>query len=189
MPDRPVVLVGNHLDSADTYREGLARGLPHGDPCPRANRMRFWDVLYDDLLDAAGIPRERLFVTNVHPALWSQGGASGNVPRRGPIHRAWYDRARRLLGDQLVAARPGVVVALGGQASREVGRVLGVELRHADGPVVADLPDDAGTAVVVALAHPSARPVTMVRRSWGGQVGRAADAALLQAAWHRAETT
>lgn len=189
LPDRPVVLVGNHLDNAATYRDRLARGLPHGDPCPHAKRMRFWNVLYHELLDPAGVPRERMFATNVHPALWSPGGASGNVPRRGPTHHAWYDRARRLLGDQLKGARPVAVVALGAQARREVGHVLGVAIRHADGPIQVDLPARAGTTVVGALAHPSARPVTMARRTWDQRVGRAADAALLAAAWHLGDVT
>lgn len=189
IPGRPVVLVGNHLDSAGKYRERLARGLPHGDPCLGAKRMRFWDVVYGELLDPAGVPRERMFATNVHPALWSPGGASGNVPRSGSTHRAWYARVRRLLADQFAATRPTLIAALGGEATREVGRVIGVDLRAADGPVEMDGPDNAPTTIAISLAHPSARPVTMAKRRWGAVSGRDADAALLRVAWERANTS
>lgn len=147
----------------------------------------FWDVLYRDLLDTAGVPRKRLFATNVHPALWSPGGASGNVPRSGRTYRAWYERVGQLLADQFAGARPAVIAALGAEATREVGRIVDVDLRAADGPVAVDLPGDTRATVAVSLAHPSARPVTMARRTWGELVGREADAALLGEAWNRSK--
>ncbi len=71
------MLVGNHLDAEDVYLERLGAGLANGDPRPDAPRMRFWTMLYR-LLDEAGIPRNRIFVTNVHPAL-----IRGAVPTGG----------------------------------------------------------------------------------------------------------
>lgn len=176
------MLVANHLDGVTKYHERVRTGRAHGDPCPDGSPTPYWRVLYGGLLDPAGVPRQDLFATNVHPALWAGGGSQGTVRRRGPVNVAWWALVTRLLAAQMRAMRPRVVAVLGNAPRRTCGELLNADL---DAVGVADvtLPGGAPTRVV-ALLHPSARPVDVSARTYAGHTGRAADAALLAEAWH-----
>lgn len=146
-PHSGVMLVGHHLDAETSYLRALREGRAHGDPCPDAKRMRFWSRLYA-LLDTAEIPREAIFVTNVHPAL-----VSGDDPRRnirvGPGD-AWASTIRELFVGQLEVMEPSLVVALGRAPQRFIEDILRVDLSNPPSAV------RKGRWTAAAVRHPSA---------------------------------
>lgn len=144
-----LMLVGNHLDSEDAYVERLAAGAANGDPCPGAERMRFWTMLYA-LLDAAGIPREEIFVTNVHPALIRGRTATGTIRAPEP----WLSECERLLRRQIEVMRPRVIAGMGQPAQHFLERLTGA--RWAKVPDVVDVVIDGREVAVAAIRHPSA---------------------------------
>lgn len=144
-----LMLVGNHLDAEEPYLRKVARGHANGDPCEGAPRMRFWTMLYA-LLDEATLPRESIFVTNVHPALLRGDDARGTVR----ASRQWLDICAGLLGHQIEVMRPRVVAAMGAPAQRFMGRMLGV--RWPAVPSAVDVEFLGQRATAVAMRHPSA---------------------------------
>lgn len=183
-PDLPVgglMLVANHLDGVAKYHDRLRTGRAHGDPCPDGSPTPYWRVLYEELLDPAGVPREKLFATNIHPALWTGGGTQGDVRRRGPVNIAWWKLARQLLEAQMRVMQPRVVAVLGSAPRRTCAQLLRADLAGG-GVAAATLPGDIPTRTV-ALLHPSARPFHVAARAYAGYTGRAADAARLAEAW------
>jgi hypothetical protein len=144
-----LMLVGNHLDAEDSYLERRARGEANGDPCSDAPRMRFWTMLYA-LLDTAGIPRSKIFVTNAHPALIRGNEATGTV-RWTP---AWFKACAELFERELELMRPRAIAAMGSPAQQLVARVLGVGWTAV--PERIDVDIDGRSAAVLAIRHPSA---------------------------------
>lgn len=177
-----LAVVANHLDGVDGYLARVRDGPAHGDPCAGAKRMPYWRVLYDDLLEPAGIGPEWLFATNLHPALWALGRNEGAVRRGGPVHEAWRRHVEAMLTAELEVMKPRAIVAFGADARRAVSDITGVDLGAPPGPVTAMLPSGHRVAAA-ALLHPSARKHDVDRRTWGGLTGRAADAVLLAATW------
>ena len=177
-PHGGVMFVGNHLDSEESYTRRVEAGTPHGDPCPGAKRMPFWNRLYD-LLDAAEVPREQLFATNAHPALLRGKSATGRIAARYP---AWGEATGRILQAQIQVMRPRVIACLAAPASDFVQRMLGRPRTREPSwePVsIRDL-----TTRLVSLAHPSAYEWQFDRdRRYAGVSGRAADALLLRDTW------
>lgn len=143
-----LMLVGHHLDDEDVYERRRRDGAAHGDPCPGAAKMRFWSMLYA-LLDEAGVPRDRLFVTNVYPAL-TRDGPTGRV-RSNP---RWDNACRRLLTEQITTMRPSAVAALGRPAQEVVGALLGVAWDAVPGADTTSI--DGASVPVLAIRHPSA---------------------------------
>lgn len=145
-----LMLVGNHLDAEDVYVEKLRRGEANGDPCPGAPRMRFWSMLYA-LLDLAGIDRDRIFVTNVHPALIRGRTPTGAVRRAS---QAWLDTCASLLARQIEVMRPTAVAAMGRPAQGFMAQMYGIEW--------AGVPDEVTVESrrqglpLLAIKHPSA---------------------------------
>lgn len=155
-----LMLVGNHLDAEDAYVEKRAAGAANGDPCPGATRMRFWSILYR-LLDEAGIPRDRIFVTNVHPALISGRTATGTIAP----DRAWLETCEDLLRRQIDVMRPSVIAAMGVPARQFVERLAGVPLGNAPAIVQTDV--QGRDTHVAAMRHPSAAQRVEMRRRTG----------------------
>lgn len=148
-PYEGLMLVGHHLDAEDVYVERLAAGAANGDPCPGAPRMRFWNMLYR-LLDEAEVPRNRIFVTNVHPALIRGDVPTGAIKANG----AWVGACGDVLRRQMEVMRPAAVAAMGAAAQSFVSRLLDVQWREVPAAANASI---AGSEVsIVAMRHPSA---------------------------------
>lgn len=144
-----LMLIGNHLQGEEPFVELWQRGEATGDPCPGATRMRFWTMLYA-LLDLARIPRSRIFVTNVHPALLRGRGSTG-VVKSAP---EWEAACAELLERQIEVMRPATIAVMGTPARQFVGSMLGVAWPTVPGVVVTEV---AGRDTpVVAIRHPSA---------------------------------
>lgn len=181
-PHGGVMFVGNTLDGEQNYLERYSRGQPHGDPASDTQRMAFWKVLYDKLLDPAGVPLDQFFVTNVHPALLRGESAQGSVSRK-PANRSWWEHCQDLLMAQLQEMRPAVLVTLGGSARTALNRLLDTKL-PAGGPEIISTELAGVSFQAVPLAHPSAW-AGLKTRQFGDATGRAADAAALAEAWRR----
>lgn len=143
-----LMLVGNHLDAEDVYVEKLVAGAANGDPCPGAPRMRFWTMLYA-LLDEAGINRDTIFVTNVHPALLRGRNPTGRVA----ASPAWLNACADLLRRQIEVMRPRAVAAMGAPAQQFISRMFGVEWGRVPDAITHP---STGTLPLVAMRHPSA---------------------------------
>ena len=148
-PYEGLMLVGNHLDAEDVYVERLQRGEANGDPCPDTPTMRFWSMLYG-LLDRADIRRDRIFVTNVHPALIRGDRPTGQIK----ASRRWLNACEELLRRQIEVMRPSAVVAMGAPAQHFVGDTFGVRWQRVPDEVVSDV--QGRQMPLVAVRHPSA---------------------------------
>lgn len=146
------MVVGNNLDAEDAFTERIKNGKAHGDPCPGADRMKFWEGLYR-LLDRAQIDRKELFATNVHPALIPGKDPRGSV-RRTPAFQDWQRRSSLFLRLQIREMRPRVIVAFGNDARVEVAASLALDPPAVPGMVPITL--EGHRAVFVVLRHPSA---------------------------------
>ncbi len=148
-PYEGLMLVGHHLDAEDVYLERLAAGSANGDPCPGAPRMRFWTMLYR-LPDEAGIPRNRIFVTNVYPALIRGGVPTGGIK----ADERWTTACADLLRRQMEVMRPSAIAGMGAAAQRFVSRLL--DVRWQEVPAVTRAPMGGRDVAIVAMRHPSA---------------------------------
>lgn len=175
-----LMAVGNHLDSVVKLDKRITERKPHGDPCPGADRMDFWEVLYR-LLDDAEVPRDELFATNAHPALRPGTATTGRIRRSAPGYDHWEERCLTFMRGQLQVMQPRVVLAMGRPAGRFLGTLFGADV--GSGPELHDIRHEGGTATLAVVAHPSARPVTVHARAYEGAEGRSADARLLADAW------
>jgi uracil-DNA glycosylase len=145
-------------------------------------------------LDQAGIPRERCFFTNAYMGLIDGPKATGKFPgARDPI---FVKQCIDFLAAQIQVAQPRVILTLG----KEVPLLLAElspdlksvwagakNLSELDARAVALVPAArfAGLpapAVVVALTHPSQRPLNIGRRCYKGLHGDEAEQALLKEA-------
>ncbi len=173
-----VMFVGHNLDVLTAYQNRLAQGRAHGD---REHPMATWRGLYR-LLPAAGVEPTNCFFTNAYVGLIEKGGPTGRFPGESdPTFVAWCEGFLRLQIDRM---RPSVLVALGAPARRFCARLspdLAVWSRRSNINVAA-VTIDGHRCRAVALAHPSMYPVSARLRSYDGEVGVAADAALLHAA-------
>ena len=144
-----LMLVGNHLDAEDAYVEKLAVGAANGDPCPGAPRMRFWTMLYA-LLDEAEIPREEIFVTNVHPALLRGRSATGTVRASEP----WLAACEQFLRLQVEVMKPRVIAGMGRPAQEFLERLT--DARWTQVPEAVAVSIDGHEVSIAAIRHPSA---------------------------------
>jgi uracil-DNA glycosylase len=172
------MFVGNNLDAEVPYRRRLESGIAHGD---RGRPMKTWRGLYQ-LLDAARVGVRNCFFTNAYVGLVVGEKPTGPFPgARDARFSSW---CQEFLRSQIATMKPAVVVTIGGDARRFLGRLTGdlAGWSRASSMTIHHAEIDERSVKCVALAHPSMYPASARQRSFQGQHGVAADAALLRAA-------
>lgn len=176
-----VMVIGQDFHSAAGYRKSLAAGSewPH---VPTLRTLR-------QVLEAAGVDLDSCFLTNTYMGLRSGQTATGQFP--GEQDQAFVARCDRFLGRQIATALPRLILTLGKPAFRAAGRVLGIpgwaaaeRFRDLDAGepgalMTAEIPGNGAVVAVAALLHPSLRTASLRHRRYKGQVGDAAELALL----------
>lgn len=167
-----VMAVGNTFDSLDGFRRSLER---------RAEVVLRGDTEWTDgptwrhliaLLRAAGIEPSECWFTNAYPGLIDQAGGSNigaaRLPRTGDLYR-W---CQTFFTDSVRRMRPRLILALGAEPIRFVGRLADIptwtagSLRRIDQAGSAVQPVVVGDTptVAVALLHPCLRHANLRRR-------------------------
>ena len=75
-----------------------------------------WVSIFDKALQAAGLSREEVWITNVTKCLRQRG--ERRTSRTAHAAKAELDACRPWLEDELLLIRPAVIVAIGGPAAQ-----------------------------------------------------------------------
>jgi len=134
-------------------------------------------------VEEAGIDPEQCFFTNAYMGLRAGQRATGPFP--GARDPGFVERCRRFLGAQIEVQRPRLILTLGTYVPavlaplapklvrwRDVANLR--EIDAARCPVVLDarfIGAGDGPTAVVALTHPSHRPLNVGQRCYRGAVG------------------
>lgn len=175
-----VMFVAHNLDAEGPYRRRLASGHAHGGP---EQVMLTWRNLYR-LLDAAELDPGQCFFTNAYVGLKAGDDPTGPFPGAGDREfRGW---CVAFLNEQIEVMRPKAVVTLGSDARRFMATMSPDLADLASGsnppPAVIDATFGGDRTSVVPLLHPSGYHGSLGRRSYRGNLGLAAEAALVREA-------
>ncbi|MDQ6854993.1 MAG: uracil-DNA glycosylase family protein [Actinomycetota bacterium] len=173
-----VMFVGHNLDAEGPYHRRLELGIAHGD---RLRPMRTWRGLYQ-LLDTAELAASECYFTNGYVGLVAGDKPTGLFP--GALDAQFSSWCQRFLRFQLLAMKPTVIATIGAEARRFVGLLSSGLHAWRRGPSMsvnrAEI--EGHRFAAIALAHPSMYPASARHRSFQGERGMRADAALLRAA-------
>ena len=104
-PSARLMLIGQGASQTDDRT-----GLPYSGPAGE---------YLDKALQAAGLSREEVWITNVTKCLAAKEGKDGRAELRTP-RKAELDACRPWLEDELLLIRPAVIVAIGGPAAQSL---------------------------------------------------------------------
>ena len=182
-PVRGVMVLGHDFHSEVGYEASLARRR-------ESASQPTWRQL-TRLLGQASIDPSRCFFTNVYLGLRAGAGTTGPFP--GAKDQAFVDHCVDFLGQQLAAQHPCLILTLGVNVPPLLGRLSPQlepwtrrrGLKHLDtvGPVQHNVAFSCATDVrptVVALTHPSLRDAGVRHRRYRGEIGHAAELAMLR---------
>lgn len=183
MPVGGVMVIGHDFHSVAGYEASRLAGGERLTLPTWGNLLR--------LFDAAGVPPERCFFTNLYMGL--RAGVATTGPFPGAADTTFVAHCRVFLAEQLRVQRPALVLSLGinvppalGALSPELAAwATGKGVRHLDavGPVrsgvtLGGIPEYQTT--VVALLHPSLRHASLRHRRYVGEAGAAAELAMIR---------
>jgi hypothetical protein len=184
-----VMVLGHDFHSEAGYEASLARG-------EEAESQPTWRQL-KSLLAQVNIDLGRCFFTNVYLGLRAGSATTGAFPGARDPH--FVEHCVAFLAEQIAAQQPKLILTLGINVPPLLGRLAPrLEawtrrrgLKHLDsvGPVQTDVEFQCSPVVrstVVALTHPSLRHAGVRHRRYRGEVGHAAEIAMLRDALERA---
>lgn len=173
--DKPVMVLGQDFGTVEYVRRLDEEGRTE------EVNSQTWRELRQ-LLPASGIPLEDCFFTNVYMGLRKAGNMVGVLPAsKNVVYRAWCEGFFRL---QLSIQRPRMIVVLGMEPARFVGRIfpeVGVWNARAtftqlqtNGQLARTISAEHGDVAVVVIPHPSFLHANQHRCKWHGISGRPA---------------
>lgn len=189
MPVGGVMVLGHDFHSVAGYQKSLAAGA-------ESLKSPTWSRLLE-LLDRIPIQRSACFFTNIYMGLREDEKSTGPFP--GAKSPEFVTRCRDFLLLQIAMQRPSVMLSLGAHVPQFLAP-LSPQLTGWAAPSGFKQWDEAGTAIVsdvsfgvprhqpctvVALVHPSSRPLHVGRRRWGTLTGDEAEVALVREALGR----